>query len=83
MKVYSTDLSKAFLTRERCQIIEILNDPLFPHLSLAQAIVAPGVTTELHALEETLEYYYIIEGEGVIHVGEEKAVVSKGDCRLF
>ena len=80
MKVYSTDVTKAFLTRERCQIIEILNDPSFPHLSLAQAIVAPGVTTELHSLKSTLEYYYITEGKGIMQVGENRAEVSKGDC---
>jgi len=47
--------------------------------SLAHAIVRPGQTTRLHALT-TSEVYYIIEGEGVMHIGDETSTVGPGDA---
>ncbi len=45
--------------------------------SLAHAIVPPGRTTKPHRLK-TSEVYYIIEGEGVMHIGGESAAVLPG-----
>ncbi len=42
--------------------------------SLAHAIVKPGMITHSHRLK-TSELYYILEGEGIMHIdGESKAV---------
>jgi mannose-6-phosphate isomerase-like protein (cupin superfamily) len=45
--------------------------------SLAYAIVRPGRTTKPHRLK-TSEVYYIMEGEGVVHIGGEAAAVLPG-----
>ena len=47
--------------------------------SLAHAVVRPGQTTRLHALT-TSEVYYIIEGEGVMHIDDETSAVGPGDA---
>ncbi|MGH1433262.1 MAG: cupin domain-containing protein [Lewinella sp.] len=62
---------------ERCYIRELLNSEQAPGLSIAQARVLPGVTTVLHALKGT-EIYYILSGEGVAEVGEERKEVTAG-----
>ena len=62
---------------ERCYIRELLNSKETPGLSIAQARVLPGITTVLHALAGT-EVYYILSGEGVAEVGEERQPVSAG-----
>lgn len=67
------------LTRERCYIREILNDPRVPQWSLAECRVEKGVTTELHRLSVD-EWYVIVEGEGVMEVDRQEPVaVGPGD----
>jgi len=66
-------------TRERLFIRERLNDPAVPQVSLADARVEPGVTTELHALSVN-EYYTISAGAGLMEVGGgEPFAVAAGD----
>ena len=69
----------AFATDERCTITEILNAAACPQVSLALAEVAPGVTTRLHAVAETLEVYVILRGRGVAEVDGVAAAVGPGD----
>ncbi len=45
--------------------------------SLAYAIVKPGDTTRRHRLR-TSEVYYIIDGEGIMHINEESSPVGPG-----
>lgn len=61
------------LTEERCYISEWSNSPTDPLLSIARARVEPGVTTSWHALEGTAERYLILEGRGLVEVGDELA----------
>ncbi len=67
------------LTRERCYIREILNDPRVPQWSLAECRVGPGVTTELHRLTVD-EWYVMVEGHGLVEVnGQAPVAVGLGD----
>lgn len=68
-----------FETDERCAIIERLNDPACPEVSLARARVAPGVTTRLHQLDGITERYVIVAGSGVVEIGGTPAPVGPGD----
>lgn len=47
--------------------------------SLAHALVKPGETSLAHKLK-TSEVYYILEGEGIMHVNEESASVRVGQA---
>jgi mannose-6-phosphate isomerase-like protein (cupin superfamily) len=68
-----------FPTRERIFITERLNDPGIRDLSLADARLEPGVTTELHRLT-VKEWYVIQHGAGLMEVGGgEPFEVSFGD----
>ncbi len=58
-----------FPTRERCHVMELLNDARSPQLSIARCRVEPGVTTELHALRGRAETYLIETGSGVMDDG--------------
>ena len=68
-----------FHTDERCFITEHLNLPESPEASLALARVPSGVTTRLHAVEDTIERYLILKGTGLMEVGGETAPVAIGD----
>jgi len=81
LKQFSSKGSRAFFTRERCFITEILNDPDVPNISIARCCVVPGVTTELHRLSKTREIYVIETGEGEMDDGtSEPFSVRAGDC---
>lgn len=47
--------------------------------SLAQAVLPPGRTSLHHSLKTT-EVYYILQGQGVMHINDETAHVSPGQA---
>ena len=47
--------------------------------SLAHAVVKPGQVSKPHKLK-TSEVYYIMEGEGVMHINDESAEVHPGQA---
>lgn len=68
-----------YWTEERCHIREILNDPQVPQVSLAEARVEPGTTTERHRVAVS-EWYVIRDGHGLMEVGNEPPFpVGPGD----
>jgi mannose-6-phosphate isomerase-like protein (cupin superfamily) len=72
------------LTEERCHILELSNTPDDPDVSIARARVAPGVSTRWHRLRDMAERYVILEGHGLVEIGELPAqAVSAGDVVLI
>jgi mannose-6-phosphate isomerase-like protein (cupin superfamily) len=65
----SFDPKQEHFTSERCFIAELLNDPNQPACSIARARVAPGITTQLHCLDDIAERYVIVSGTGRVEVG--------------
>lgn len=73
------DEQKEFYTSERCYILELHNteDRSF---SIARARVQPGIATAWHRLANTVESYYILQGEGLMELGETfSKTVKAGD----
>jgi mannose-6-phosphate isomerase-like protein (cupin superfamily) len=71
----------AFTAGDNCTLREILHPDkadLALRYSLAHAVVAPGQTTWLHVLR-TSEVYYILSGEGIMHIDGERAPVRPGE----
>ncbi|MCW3999215.1 MAG: cupin domain-containing protein [Candidatus Bathyarchaeota archaeon] len=76
-KIIKAASIKPYLTPERCYVAENYGDCA---VSIAQAIVKPGVTTKAHHLIDVQEIYLITEGTGRVCVGDQKdAEVSVGD----
>ncbi|MHB8845115.1 MAG: cupin domain-containing protein [Nitrospirota bacterium] len=70
-----------FTAGDNCRLREILHPDkaqLALRYSLAHAVVAPGQTTWLHSLR-TSEVYYIMSGEGSMHIDGEQRPVAPGD----
>ena len=69
-----------FVAGDNCILREILHPDkadLALRYSLAHAVVKPGDTTREHRLR-TSEVYYILEGEGIMHIDGESAPVRSG-----
>ena len=69
-RIHHPDPASEFDTEERCHILESWNDPMDTAVSVARARVEPGVRTQLHRLNGVTERYVILEGTGVMAVGE-------------
>lgn len=66
--------------REGCFITELSNGDHDPAASLARARVEPGRTTAWHALRDTQERYVILEGTGLVEIGDlPQHEVTPGD----
>jgi mannose-6-phosphate isomerase-like protein (cupin superfamily) len=71
---------KEFIAGDNCLLREILRSDdagLAIRYSLAHAVVRPGETTWRHRLRSS-EVYYIMEGEGIMHINDESAPVHPG-----
>jgi mannose-6-phosphate isomerase-like protein (cupin superfamily) len=78
--IKKTGPNSEFMTPERCRILETWNDGSDPAVSVARARVATGVTTQLHRLRGVDERYVILEGTGVMRVGDlAPSAVGPGD----
>ena len=69
-----------FTAGDNCTLREILHPDkadLKLRYSLAHAVVKPGDTTRQHRLR-TSEVYYIMEGEGIMHIDGKSAPVHPG-----
>ena len=67
--IFKTTDAPEFYIDEGCFIRELMNVASLPHLSISQARVKVGKTTELHTLTGD-EIYYILKGTGEVTVGE-------------
>lgn len=73
-----------YYTEERCYINELSNTADDAAVSIAEARVAPGVTTRWHRLRGTVERYVIVSGSGRVEVGGlPPQEVSPGDVVLI
>ena len=79
--VYQSSPEKEYYFREGCFILELLNDPARPELSIARARVTPGTETRPHRLKGTIERYVIQAGKGRVFLGKDSEghAVGPGD----
>lgn len=82
MEVQNLNGVPAFTTKDGSEIRELLahRNSSIRNQSLAEARVAPGVTTALHFHYRAEEIYYILRGAGRMRLGEEWREVAPGDA---
>ncbi|MCG2829248.1 cupin domain-containing protein [Methanothermobacter sp. K4] len=62
------------------EILHPRNDPVRMNFSLAHALLKAGEASLPHRLRESVEVYYILQGEGIMHIDHESMKVSEGDA---
>jgi len=72
----------AFTTKDGSEIRELLayRNSCIRNQSLAEARLPPGQSTVGHHHLQTEEIYYVLEGQGLMQVGEETRAVATGDA---
>jgi len=72
----------AFVTKDGSEICELLADrnSSIAKQSLAEARLAPGLSTTPHYHPVTEEIYYILSGEALMRIADETQPVAAGDA---
>ena len=82
--IKSGDAAEEYFFEEGCFIAEWSNSTDDPYVSIARARVEPGKTTRWHLLRDTTERYVLLEGSGLVEVGDLPAqVVRVGDVVII
>lgn len=82
-QVFRFDASAEYYFREGCHIVETLNNPADPLVSIVRARVEAGGVTRWHRLRDTWERYVILEGKGQAFVGDQQHELYAGDVLLI
>jgi mannose-6-phosphate isomerase-like protein (cupin superfamily) len=85
MEIRKRDEQVPFVTKDGSVIRSLLDRANAPVLnqSLAEATVPAGAVTERHYHGVSEEFYYVLEGVGVMEVDGEERVVGPGDAVLI
>ena len=76
--VYFTAMDETVL----CELLHPQKDlnKLKMDFSIAHAVLESGKSSKPHRLVNSIEIYYILEGDGHIHINGEEAFVHKGQA---
>jgi len=82
MDVRNINTVPPFTTKDGSEIRELLahRNSCIRNQTLAEARLPPGSSTIPHYHVKTEEIYYLLEGEGLMRVGDETRRVSAGDA---
>ena len=75
----------AFITKDGSEIRELLayRNSAIRNQSLAEASVLAGGATQRHYHKKSEEFYFILEGEGIMEVDAERRTIAPGDAILI
>ena len=82
MDVQNIDRVEPFVTKDGSEIRELLahRNSCIRNQTLAEARLPAGARTTAHHHAQTEEIYYLLEGRGVMRVGEQTRQVGPGDA---
>ncbi len=82
MDVHNISDVEPFVTKDGSEIRELLayRNSCIRNQSLAEARLAPGVSTTPHYHPAAEEIYFILDGQGQMRVGDEVRLVGPGDA---
>ncbi len=63
-----------------CELLHPKNENIEMGCSIAHAIIEPGKASLPHKLNKSVEIYYMLEGEGEMHIDSESTIVKPGDA---
>lgn len=76
---------KPYRTKDGSEIRELMHPQIHPvkNLSLAEALLRPRQRTKLHVHHLSEEVYHVLEGQGLMTLGEESFEIVTGDTILI
>lgn len=85
MEIRNRDQQQPFTTKDGSTIRSLLDRANAPvsNQSLAEASLPAGTATDRHHHKLSEEFYYLLEGEGVMEINGEVRDVGPGDAILI
>jgi mannose-6-phosphate isomerase-like protein (cupin superfamily) len=85
VEIRSRDAAEPFVTADGSTIRSLLDRSVAPvaNHSLAEATLEAGAATVRHHHRVSEEFYYLVEGSGVVEVDGARREVSAGDAILI
>ena len=82
MDVRNIDRAEVFTTKDGSEIRELLahRNSCIRNQTLAEARLPTGRSTTPHHHVRTEEIYYILQGQGLMRVGDQSGAVAAGDA---
>lgn len=80
MQIIKRNDVSSFITKDKSEIRELYRSEA---MSLAEAVVNAGETTEYHYHNTSAEIYYIVEGNGMMEIEGEEQEVSKDQAIII
>lgn len=82
MEIRQRDAQSPFTTKDGSTIRSLLDRANAPviHQSLAEACIPEGGSTERHYHRVSEEFYYLLEGRGLMEIDGEEREVGPGDA---
>jgi len=82
MDIQNVERVAAFTTKDGSEIRELLahRNSRIRNQTLAEARLPPGCSTAPHHHVRTEEIYYVLEGRGLMQLGDETQPVAAGDA---
>ena len=82
MDVHNIDSVEPFITKDGSEIRELLGrrNSCIRNQTLAEARLPRGGATAGHHHVKTEEIYYLLEGQGLMQIGDETRPVAAGDA---
>lgn len=65
-----------------CELLHPAKEDVLIPYSIAYAVLKPGCISKQHRLRKSSEIYFILEGEGIMHIDNESATVYR-DQAIF
>jgi mannose-6-phosphate isomerase-like protein (cupin superfamily) len=72
---------KPYTTKDGSQVRELMHPEVHGNkkLSFAQAVIEPGCATVSHVHKTSEEIYHVVQGKGMMTLGEEQFFIGPGD----
>jgi mannose-6-phosphate isomerase-like protein (cupin superfamily) len=85
MEIRNRDAQAPFITKDGSTIRSLLDRSNAPvtHQSLAEASLPAGGSTQRHHHKISEEFYYVLEGTGLMEIDGESREVGPGDAILI
>ena len=78
--IHDCSYFQAFDLTTLYELLHPARDRLELPYSIAHAVLKPGKESLPHILKESSEVYFILEGQGIIHIDDESAYVGQGQA---
>jgi quercetin dioxygenase-like cupin family protein len=78
--IHGTDVLYQIFFEDYPEFDSVKPEAMKTFMNLSRVLIKPGTTNQMHVHNDQEQVYFVMQGGGVIQVGEEKKRVTSGDA---